>query len=380
MTDSAAFFDALPSFDTFDGVVDPANYRPLPDGWALAVADVVGSTDAIGAGRYKTVNYVGAAVIAAIQNEVACHRLPFAFGGDGALVALAPAEQEGARVALAAVATWSAEELELELRAALVPVADIRAAGHDVRAARFCVTPYVAYAMFAGGGANWADREVKAGRFLVAPAPPETKPDLTGLSCRFLPMRARSGVILSIIAMPREGVEPAAFGALVAQLLEVLAAQDRSGHPVPVAGPQMTWPPRSLTIEASASPPRARLRARARVLLESGVARLSDRAGRSIGGFDAREHYADSSANADFRKFDDGLKLTVDVSDATCERIDELLVAAARAGVCRYGTHRQDEALITCIVPSHTSRDHVHFVDGAAGGYAMAAAMLKAAG
>ena len=35
---------------------------------------------------------------------------------------------------------------------------------------------------------------------------------------------------------------------------------------------------------------------------------------------------------------------------------------------------------MTCIVPSHSERDHVHFVDGAAGGYAMAAAMLKASG
>ena len=35
---------------------------------------------------------------------------------------------------------------------------------------------------------------------------------------------------------------------------------------------------------------------------------------------------------------------------------------------------------MTCIVPSHRERNHVHFVDGAAGGYAMAAAMLKASG
>ena len=52
---------------------------------------------------------------------------------------------------------------------------------------------------------------------------------------------------------------------------------------------------------------------------------------------------------------------------------------ARAAGVCRYGLHRQNSALMTCVVPTPLSRDHVHFIDGAAGGYAIAAAKLKTA-
>ena len=89
-------------------------------------------------------------------------RIPYVFGGDGALVAVAPADQEAARAALADVQTWVRDELDLGLRAALVPVADIRAAGQDVTVARYRVGE-VSYAMFAGGGAAWADREMKAG-------------------------------------------------------------------------------------------------------------------------------------------------------------------------------------------------------------------------
>jgi hypothetical protein len=33
---------------------------------------------------------------------------------------------------------------------------------------------------------------------------------------------------------------------------------------------------------------------------------------------------------------------------------------------------------MTCLVASPLQRDHVHFIDGAAGGYAMAASNLKA--
>ena len=32
---------------------------------------------------------------------------------------------------------------------------------------------------------------------------------------------------------------------------------------------------------------------------------------------------------------------------------------------------------MTCIVPSYVSDDHVHFLDGAGGGYALAAQNLK---
>ncbi|MEO1143394.1 MAG: DUF3095 family protein [Pseudomonadota bacterium] len=48
------------------------------------------------------------------------------------------------------------------------------------------------------------------------------------------------------------------------------------------------------------------------------------------------------------------------------------------AGKIIYGIHLQDEALITCVVPSIHQGDHVHFIDGSDGGYAQAAKKMKA--
>jgi hypothetical protein len=53
---------------------------------------------------------------------------------------------------------------------------------------------------------------------------------------------------------------------------------------------------------------------------------------------------------------------------------------AQHKGTAQYGLHRQDAALMTCFVPSATRSDHIHFVDGAMGGYAMAARTLKPVG
>ncbi len=70
--------------------------------------------------------------------------------------------------------------------------------------------------------------------------------------------------------------------------------------------------------------------------------------------------------------------MTIDVDAARRAAIEARLEAAAEAGICRYGLHVQDAALMTCIVPTALARDHMHFIDGADGGYARAASLLKA--
>lgn len=68
------------------------------------------------------------------------------------------------------------------------------------------------------------------------------------------------------------------------------------------------------------------------------------------------------ASNTDFRKFDDGLKMTVDIDSARLEKIQTRLEQARLSGTCYFGLHEQEAALMTCIVPSPLSRDHMHFV------------------
>lgn len=374
------FYESLPLFEAFEGVADEANYRPLPEGWLLAVADIVDSTGAIADGRYKSVNTAGASVISALMNALDERDLPFVFGGDGALAAIPAALAVKARAALAAAKTWVAEELGLDLRAALVPVADIRAKGLDMRIARFKASEEVSYAMFSGGGANWAEAEMKAGRYQVEAAPPGTRPDLAGLSCRWNPIAARHGTIVSIIAEPGERGTGPEFRQLISDIVALADGEERSGHPVPERGPDPRLSFEGLEIETRASASWGwRVTRWPWLVLQSFLVSFCLRSGINIGRFDVEQYKRDLASNSDFRKFDDGLKMTIDVSADRSRRIEERLKQGVEAGICRYGLHQQDSALMTCIVPSPMSRDHMHFIDGAAGGYAMAARNLKAA-
>ncbi len=372
-------YATIPPFDEFAQVTDPAVYRALPEDWWIGVSDVVDSTAASARGRYKAVNLAGAAAIAAVMNDLGHAEFPFVFGGDGATFCVPPEAKPKAAAGLAATAAWAKELLDLKLRVGLVPVSAARAAGHDLRVARFAASPDVGYAMITGGGLAWAEAEVKAGRHAVVPAPPGTRPNLAGLSCRWTPIENRRGVILSVLVTPVPRADVAGFDAVVGEVLATVATADRSGHPVPMEGPGFTWPPDGLELEARASAGLRPVGHRRRLLLlVTLLAWLLDRTGWRVGDFDPVAYRTDTARNTDFRKFDDGLRLTVDCAPETRRRLERILADAQRAGLVRYGLHAQRAALMTCIVPSALRRDHVHFLDGAEGGYARAALQLKA--
>jgi hypothetical protein len=80
--------------------------------------------------------------------------------------------------------------------------------------------------------------------------------------------------------------------------------------------------------------------------------------------------------NSDFRKFDGMLRMVIDGSDAQAAELEQFLEAQYRAGLLVYGMYKSREALVTCIVQSYNG-NHMHFVDGSDGGYALAARGLK---
>jgi hypothetical protein len=101
------------------------------------------------------------------------------------------------------------------------------------------------------------------------------------------------------------------------------------------------------------------------------------RFGLQVGRFIPRKYLSEVVQNSDFRKFDDALRMVIDCSPALAQEIEGVLAAAEKEGIVRYGFHREDAAMMTCFTPSPASPTHVHFIDGAQGGYALAAAALK---
>lgn len=372
------FYDQVPAFRGFAKLMDPAIYKPLPDDWLIGTADIVDSTRAIAARRYKAVNMAGAAVIAAVTNVLEGREFPFVFGGDGASFAVPSRDAEPVRQALAATAAWVRQDLDLAMRVALIPIAAVRAAGVDVRVARFAPSPYVTYAMFSGGGMPWAESAMKRGEFAVGEAPPGSLPDLSGLSCRFEEMAATRGLILSLLVVPGRDGAGHAFREVIEDVIALVENSPEMGRPVPSDGPPIKWPPKGLDYEARAQHRGPLLVRRARVMGFTLLAWFLMRYRIRLGDFDPQVYLGQVVVNSDFRKFDDALRMVLDCTPQLADEIERRLAAAAAAGAVRYGLHRQDAAMMTCFAPAASRSDHVHFIDGAQGGYASAAVALKA--
>ena len=210
------FFDTLPVFLEFEGVADVGNYKPLPDDWVLGdggycrlhQGDRGRPLQGCQHGRRK--RHLRTAQCAR-QAELSLRFWRRRRIGGTCQHPRHPLPAKLLRLCNPGLR----DDLQLNLRAALVPMRDIRAGGLDVRVARFKVSPDVSYAMFAGGGASWAEAQMKAGEYAIEPAPSGTRPDLTGLSCRWNPIEARNGEIVSIIAIPGTSGASAQFQELV---------------------------------------------------------------------------------------------------------------------------------------------------------------------
>jgi hypothetical protein len=381
--DGSDFFAGLPLLATSRDAFDLGGYRQAPDDWQVAVTDIVDSTGAIAQGRHKTVNFVAAMGIAALRNLCAPTRIPFLFGGDGAVVMVPAQYAARARTELARVRGMAARDFELKMRVGLAPVRELRRLGKDVLVGRYEPTPGNSFGVFLGGGVGLLEDSIR-GRgnhdlAALADVPVAlddgASVDLEGLSCRWDTLHSAHGAMLTLI-LQGGAAELAEVHARVA----ALAGPEAQTRPVRQETLKLRWPPADFMLEV-----RARRRGGSlvlwacRVLIQTLVARLLFARGKPTGSFDPQRYRAEMVTNTDFCKFDETVCLVMDCPQAAIEAIRGYLEQAAAARGVRYGIHVSETALMTCLVTSAANSLHVHFVDGGSGGYTRAATSLKSA-
>ena len=377
-----SFFTDLPALTSFSDVPDPAVYRQAPDSWCLVITDVQGSTKAIEAGRYKDVNALGVASIVAVRNAIPDVELPFVFGGDGATLLCPASRLAQLEPALRGLQARAKQAFGLGMRAGIVPIRELHDAGHPVLVTRYRQSEHATFAMFAGSGLSEGERWIKdperGARHAVGPG--EAAVDFTGFECRWEPIASTRDAILSLLVQARasdRGEASAIYKSVIATVEEIL---EGDGHPVAVRNLQLATDSHRFDAEAKLLSGKVKgfgnwlTRTRAAVLSRIGTT-LMDRGWNALG-FPGEVYREQVVANTDFRKFDDTLRMVIDVTDAQQGAIDAYLGGEFAAGKLVYGMHRSPSALMTCVITEHAG-EHVHFVDGANGGYALAARQLK---
>lgn len=384
--DTGTFYADLESFDDFAEIHDLSLYLSAPDDWAVVLADIRGSTKAIAEGRYKDVNMIGAACITAVLNVLGDVDIPYVFGGDGATLLVPRANLPAVRAALLKTRNLARAGFSLDLRVGAVPLPAIRSRGANVLVAKFRLSPGNYLAMFNGGGVSLADRLIKADTgdqgFLFTETGEGGEPDLEGLSCRWEPLKSRHGVMLSILVQPlAEERESAAavIGTVLREINLALGHAIEQNRPVSTENMIFKWPPRGLLAEARATHGQGRgyKRRLAKILVQSFIQYLLETFDKEAGGYNAPVYREELRQNSDYRRFDDTLRLVLDCPAGDADKIEAVLQRARADGDIAYGTYRTGSALMTCLLFSLEDSEHVHFIDGSDGGFAMAAVGLK---
>jgi hypothetical protein len=381
--DGSDFFAGLPLLSTSRAAFDSGRYRRAPDDWQVAVTDIIDSTGAIASGRHKTVNFVAAMGIAALRNLCAPTRIPFLFGGDGAVIMVPPDDATKARTELARVRGMAARDFELQMRVGLAPVRELRRLGRDVLVGRYEPTPGNSFGVFLGGGIGLLEdairgrgnSELAALADVPAALDDGASVDLEGLSCRWDTLHSARGAMLTLILQGSAAALSDVHARVVA-----LAGPDDEARPVRQETLKLRWPPADFMLEV-----RARRRGGSlllwacRVLFQTLVARLLFARGKPTGSFDPQRYRSEMVTNTDFCKFDETVCLVIDCPHAAIEAIRTDLEQTAPSRGIRYGMHVSPTALMTCLVTSASNSLHVHFVDGGSGGYTRASSSLKSA-
>lgn len=378
------FFKALKGFNQFAALTIPENYVPAPAGWYVVVTDIKGSTRAINEGRYKEVNMVGAAAIIAVLNACGDVAVPYAFGGDGA-TALIPAELVPVvRETLGTVQAKVQSVFALELRAGCIALSDLYSHNTTLAVGKFHLSETVAQAVFQGTALALAESWLKGGGGHVLPCTPSQRddPNLEGLECRWEPIENRNGKILSLLVRVTPAYEPQArrIYAQILRDIETIFPEYAAAAPVHRGGLSISFSPARLSTEVKLRAGKSAWRRALyllRILLINAIGYYSFKTGRKDLRFDGQRYLSELVANSDARKFDEMLRMVLDSTDAQHNALAALLDAHRSKGEIAYGIHVSPQALMTCLVFSFEAGDHVHFIDGSDGGYAMAAKQMK---
>lgn len=381
MSGTTEFYRNLHASQDFDSISDGRDFAPLPDDWTVLISDVVNSTGAIERGEYKSVNMVGASSIVAVLNGCTGIEVPFIFGGDGGVVAVPPDVLRAARTRLGALQAKCESLFGLTLRAAAIPVHELRSAEVDVAVRKFQLSGKNHLAMFSGGGLELADEWLKAETdttWHLTPDDAGQSLDLGGLSCRWQPLASRNGVMLTIILQTNRGrvsasqINKALTDILGQPISDFAPAQDSN---LKLAGFNST----GLSMERAALRGRyGRYGAFAWTAITYALQSIADTWSRNIAGYKAPVYRTELQANTDFRKFDGALRLVIDVTRRQADEIELFLDKGFKAGELNFGAWRSETALMTCLLLDLAQSLHVHFIDGAGGGYTKAAKAMKA--
>lgn len=381
MSDAGFYGSLETSFLPLSALLREEHFCALPDDWHVVLADVRNSTGAVKGGGQQDVNLVAAGALIAALNVARNHavEVPFFFGGDGGTLIVPEELLRETMSALIRHARNSKASFGLSMYVGSISVQAISDAGHFIKVAKTRMGNGFCKALVIGDGLGWAERQIKSD---FEPEPENSAddlpPDMNGLQCRWdkiAPPKERQQIICYLI----QALDPA-------KQLEVYAAVLRQADFI-FGSPEMRTPVSLDRLRLKLSVTKMRREMLAKFgrfnwvyFIAEGfftlVGKLFHGTQVNLRGYNSAVYLSEIISNADTLTLDGRINTIISGTTEQAAAFLSYLDACERENMLCYGHHENRESIMTCYIQSF-DKNHIHFVDGADGGYTAAATELK---
>ena len=278
------------------------------------------------------------------------------FGGDGATALVPGRFKDATERELSALRTISQDQFGLILRVGMVSVDELNAHGFPVTVGKYMLSGNYPLAIFRGGALTKAEELIKgAEQTYEVPHHPNSETNLTQLSCRWKPLTAKNGTVISLLLLDPQG-RPTVYSEFLQQLESVLAGDIEQFNPVNTAAMNYRTATQMLKHDVKCQ---QSFFARVLRMLDTILATALFRWGLFKVIPRLRNYVENVPAHSDFRKFDDMLRMILDCSPEQAESIrTECERMRSTHGIC-FGMIQSESAIMTCYVPSFSDGSHI---------------------
>ena len=347
----------------------------VPDNWHVLITDVKKSTIAVANGLHETVNLVATGSIVAVLNIAYKKNLtvPFFFGGDGATFIVPPSILDAVTKALLLHQQSTERNFNIMLRVGHVPVSAIYAGNHLLSISKLKTSTLFSIPVLLGDGLSHAEKIIKGEDYMLAsPAMAEEELDLSGMQCRWNKIKPPENYdeVVSLLIIAQDGIKQTeAFKKVIDQLDKIYGVHEKR---TPISTSRLKL---KGTLKKIGTEMRVRLGGYKPLYLVKTwfTTMLGSLYFRTKTGKTYLSQLVDMS---DTLVIDGRINTVISGTSKQREQLELALNELEQTGFIKYGLFVSKESVMSCYVRSMDDH-HIHFVDGAEGGYTKAAGVLK---
>lgn len=374
------FYSDLPlqKQDLSEFIADPSMFSNLPLDWHVLVADIKNSTKAIQDGFHQEVNLIATGSVIAILNisAEAGINVPFFFGGDGAVILVPSILLKDGISALNKHRTNTLKTFGFDLKIGQVSVEEIYRENMELKIAKARVSEILNIPVILGDGLQFAESIVKKENDLEIEKLPidKTPLNLEGMECKWNKIRPPENnqeVISLIVSRNTKSNSALTFSEVLKAIDRIYGSPNRR-KPISVKRLQLTSSWKQINSEM-----------RTKLGHYNNLYFVKNWLKTLFGGFylsktEFGKNYLEKLVQLTDNLTIDGRINTV-ITGTPQQRSDliEFLDQLEDSGKIKYGLHVSRASVMSCYVKDMATDDHIHFVDGADGGYTKAAVHLK---